>query len=304
MSPQSYYLGGKLRSIDFNNFIQNINEIVGIGAGDSGYGQDRLVMKLLTPGEKIRATHWDSLLAAMSAASIHQGIEISVPTSTADPAFPSPRNIAQIVPQLQIDIDSIRLNKLNYDLIDMSIETNKISSSASFSSTTGAEVWNNNIKYVFSANFNNDDHRRHFFNSGGEIRVSSDFSPSPSSSVQSLEWDALLSNIGVIKFSHSACVSSQNKGTPGGGFNSLTSTYVNVYQRGGSDYYASFQYTIRARLNNISGIDFETSFIDVSLPLNSVNPEITGSLTVSVDQQRSTGEVNVPSPIYQSIIQL
>ena len=44
MAPQSYYLGGKIRAIDYNGFADDINEIVGIGAGDSGYGQSHLVI--------------------------------------------------------------------------------------------------------------------------------------------------------------------------------------------------------------------------------------------------------------------
>jgi len=44
MAPQSYYLGGKIRASDFNGFADDINEIVGLGAGDSGYGQNQLMV--------------------------------------------------------------------------------------------------------------------------------------------------------------------------------------------------------------------------------------------------------------------
>ena len=47
MAPQSYLLGGKIRAVDFNGFADDINEIVGIGAGDSGYGQNQLVLSLI-----------------------------------------------------------------------------------------------------------------------------------------------------------------------------------------------------------------------------------------------------------------
>ena len=53
MSPQSYYVGGKIRAADFNEFIGNINNIVGIGTGDSGYGQDSLVIAELAPTDKM-----------------------------------------------------------------------------------------------------------------------------------------------------------------------------------------------------------------------------------------------------------
>jgi len=56
MAPQSYYLGGKIRASDFNGFANDINEIVGLGAGDSGYGQNQLVVTLVTAGSKVCCT--------------------------------------------------------------------------------------------------------------------------------------------------------------------------------------------------------------------------------------------------------
>ena len=74
MAPQSYYLGGKVRAIDYNGFADDINEIVGIGAGDSGYGQSHLVIPHVVSGVKINATHMQLLLTALKFAGRHRAL--------------------------------------------------------------------------------------------------------------------------------------------------------------------------------------------------------------------------------------
>ena len=88
MAPQSYYLGGKVRAIDYNGFADDINEIVGIGAGDSGYGQSHLVIPHVVSGVKINATHMQLLLTALKFAGRHQGTTILSPEDTSDHWFP------------------------------------------------------------------------------------------------------------------------------------------------------------------------------------------------------------------------
>ena len=71
MAPQSYYLGGKIRAIDYNGFADDINDIVGIGADDSGYGQPQLVIPNVASGVKINANHMQLLLTALKFAGRH-----------------------------------------------------------------------------------------------------------------------------------------------------------------------------------------------------------------------------------------
>ena len=84
MAIQSYYLGGKIRAIDYNGFADDINEIVGIGAGDSGYGPISFSNSTLPLGVKINATHMQLLPTALKFAGRHQGTTILSSTSTSD----------------------------------------------------------------------------------------------------------------------------------------------------------------------------------------------------------------------------
>ncbi len=309
MSPQSYYIGGKIRSSDFNGFIGNINDIVGIGNGDSGYGQDHLVMEELSSTQKIRASHWNKLLNAIHVAADHQGTTVSVPESTSDPLFPSANKIIQLIPTLTADIASVVANKLNYDLAQVAIETNKISSSKTYvNPSSGIPNWVGTVYYEFATNFSNDNHRRHFFNTGGEIRIGCDLAPSGVDQ-QSLDWESLLNSVATIKMNVNTTVSSASVGTPGIGFNSLTTAYQKVYTKGGtSSYYSSNQLNVYAKLNANHGVTVKVSFDDVYVPDSGTGwtgtDYVAGVLTVQVDQQRADGVVVVPSPTYSHISEL
>ena len=308
MSPQSYYIGGKIRAEDFNIFVGNINDIVGIGTGDSGYGQDNLVIPELSPTQKIRASHWNALLNSIAIAAEHQGTSISIPTSTSHPSFPAPNRVVELIPTLQQDMATVASNKLNYDAVNMVIETNKISSSNTYvSPTSGIPNWVGSVFYEFSVNFTNDNHRRHFFNTGGEIRISSDLVPAGVDQ-QSVDWENLLSSVATVKMNVNTTVSSGSVGTPGVGFNLLNSTYQKIYTKGGTGYYSANQLNIYAKLNSLSGITVKVSFDDLYTAATGSGwtgtDYVAGTLTIQVDQQRANGTVSVPSPTYSHISEL
>lgn len=303
MAPQSYFIGGKIRAVDFNEFIGDINDIVGVGTGDSGYGQDSYVITPLTTGTKIRATHWDDLLSAIHACADHQGSSITIPANVAAPNFPAPNRVVELLPTLVADINTVKTNKLNYDVSNMTIETNKISSAKTYiDPISGTPNWTGTVFYEFSANFSDDNHRRHFFNLGGEIRISSDLVPS-GSDAQSLDWDAVLSAVATVKLAVNTTTSSGSVGTPGVGFNALTTSYQLVYTKGGTAAYSGNQLNVYAKLNNTSGIDVKVSFDDIHAA-NVDQDHVAGTLTITVDQQRATGNFSKASPTYSHISEL
>lgn len=303
MAPQSYYIGGKIRAVDFNEFIGDINNIVGIGIGDSGYGQDSYVIDPLTSGSKIRASNWDALLTAIHACATHQNSTISIPSDVSHPDFPKPSQVIALIPTLIADIATVSANKLNYNIANMAIETNKISSSKLYiDPLNGTPNWTGTVFYEFSTNFTDDDHRRHFFNLGGEVRVSSDLVPS-GSDAQSLDWDSILSDIATVKLAVNTTTSSGSVGTPGVGFNALTTSYQLVYTKGGTAAYSGNQLNVYAKLNNTSGIDIKVSFDDAHAA-NVDQDHVAGTLTVTVDQQRPFGIFTKPSPSYSHISEL
>lgn len=326
MAPQSYYVGGKIRASDFNNFANDINEIVGLGAGDSGYGQDQLMVSYVASGARIRAANWDELLTSLKFAAQHQGTGISSPTSSSDPDFPTLRETIKIIPTLINDIALVRANKLNYDISKMSIDANKISSFKTFVDPASAGVddfsWNGTQSYEFKARFADEDARRNFFNAGGEIRINCDLSNYDTAHPQSESWSLLLASIATVKIGHNLTESSA--GQIGGGsrigFTGLTDSYPtdSIYKKTGTQgYYSGNQINIYAKLNGTDAIDIKIVFYD-AYPDNDDGTTNTwqgadyvdGTLSVTVDQQRADDNdlsnlgVVSPSPTYSHISEL
>jgi hypothetical protein len=319
---ESYYLGGKVRAADFNLFANDINNVVGIGTTDSGYGQGHLVVTNAVVGGTVTASLWDELLTSMKYAARHQGTTITVPTSTLDAGWPTASNIIVILPTLAADITTIVSNKLNSSLSYMTIEANQISDSETYvDPNNGTPTWTiiNQVYYEAKLAFVDSTARRHFFNSGGEVRFDAVLSGVDAAHAQSVDWQTMLSAIATVKLSHSSTESSASVGTPGNGFNNLTSTYQLIYTKGGTGDYSGNQLNIYAKLNGTADIDVKMSFDDAhtqdsgtwSTPPYSGpwtgTDYVAGILTVTLDELKPSDTpdgVNLPSPTYSTISSL
>jgi hypothetical protein len=315
--PQSYYLGGKIRASDYNGFADDINEIVGIGAVDSGYGQNQLVIPHVASGTKINASHMQLLLTALKFAGRHQGTSIASPEDTSDPAFPTAGKIIEIIPDLLSDITNVRANKLNFDIAQMTAESNKISSSKTYDVPGAGAIhtWNSNIFYEVSAIFANADDRRHFFNAGGDLRLDTTLANYDVSHKQSTDWATMFTNIGNVKLSHNVTESSGGVGTPAGGFTSLTSAYSKIYEKSGGDgssgYYTNNKFEVHARLNGTNAIDIKVEFYDAyATSQYNLTDYVAGTLSVQVDLLRADDQdasglgVQLSSPTFSHISEL
>lgn len=322
--PQSYYLNRwKLNVDDYNSFADDINDIVGIGAGDSGYGQSHLVVAKAL--DKVTTSLWDELLTSILYAGRHQGTTINSPTSTTDASWPLLlEGVLEIIPTITTDIANIVGNKLNSDVLYMTATSNLISSLETYVDPTGSPgtpIWTsaNQVFYEAKVTFTDEDNRRHFFNSGGELRFDATLTGVDAAHAQSVDWQTMLSAIATIKLSHSSTESSASVGTPGYGFNMLTDTYQLVYTKGGTGDYAGNQINIEAKLSGTTSIDIKIEFDDAhpsdtgtwSNPPYSGNwtgtDYVAGTLTVTLDELRAVDSpdgVTLSSPIYSHISEL
>jgi hypothetical protein len=320
MAPQSYYLGAKIRASDFNLFANDINDIVGIGANDSGYGQNHLVVTNATIESSVTTSLWDELLTSMFYAARHQGTALNSPTSTSDASWPL-EWVIQILPIITEDIENIRGNKLNSDVAYMTVTPNQISSSETYiDPNSGTPNWTsaNQVYYEGKIAFADADNRRHFFNTGGEIRFDAVLSGVDVSHAQSVDWQTLLSAIATVKLSHSLTESSASVGTPGVGFNNLTTTYQLIYTKGGTGDYSGNQLNIYAKLSGTADIEIKMSFDDAhAADTGSWTNDgggtwtgtdyVAGTLTITLDElipSDTPDGVNLSSPTYSHISQL
>lgn len=278
--------------------------ILGNGAGQNGYGQSVVSSEVL-PEVNIAADDLNNIYADMLRARIHQ-------------VGPGDIGIAEVIEDLnviatetsffvnntgvtQIDAEGVKKGIADFERIMNQIEADKFlvhpSQAAPELTTSSVRTlpWNGLITHEVQVNFLNEDHRRHFFNTGGEIRFTAN--NTAASTLKGLSWTQLLSQIGTVKFGANATVSTTGSGTNIGNYG-LTNAFQVIYQRDGSGLYLANKYEIRARLDNPARIIFNISFNDIAA-IGDVDNDVDGRLESVVLQYRAVGDyVEVVSPSY------
>ena len=273
MSPQSYPIVSYFKAKDYNQLANDINEVVALGSGDAGYGQDQLFVNLITSGTRISRRHWLRLFDAMKFAAIHQGTLLTTPTTLLNGDFRTKAEVVAHMARIMDDIEEIRANKLNYTLSKMSIQSNLVSSMNEFvvcePDPTDEQWGQENQWYEFRVNFVDEDSMRHFFNAGGEIRIESELDPNLPDIPEGYHfdtsegWHRLLFDIGVVKIQHSETASSKGAGTPGLGYTGLIGSYQNVYtKRANYIGLPNNAYEVWAKLHSDHQIDVAVYFLN------------------------------------------
>jgi len=312
-------------SARYDNVQARIANILGNGAGSSGYGQTGStgygsnISSYLVSGiqnKTIEAADINAMYVDMVRARAHQtGVETS--------------QIAQMVADLNVisENESYFVNNDGTTTIDPTgsvkgisdfenlmtqIENSKFTihdsqkSLESKTSSSRTSPWNGVIYHEFTVSFIDGNHRRHFFNSGGDIRISGN--NTGALTPKGTDWNTLLSSIGTIIFNYDVTRSSTDAGTPSDiGNYDLNSDYQTIYSKAGSGVsalYAGNVYTIKAKEVSVSSIQFKIEFNDNSTG-TTVDNNVDGTITSSIQQNRATGNyVQVPTPTYSNNITL
>jgi len=295
----------------FNNLQSRIELIVGNGAGQNGYGQTISSTNVTDGGsQNIETSDINNIYTDMLNARVHQ-------------IGPNDLSIAQIVQNRNVvaedesffvdddgvstsDPDGIKKGIADFENLMTTIETDKFlihSSQAVLESSTNSvrtTAWNGLIYHEVIVTFDNDDHRRHFFNTGGQIRFNAN--NTLSSTPKGLDWAELCSEIGTVVFNYNSTISTgDGSGSSIGNYDLDGSSQI-IYQKVGagsySGIYAGNLYTIKARLDGNNRIIFRIEFNDVVVD-NRIDNNVDGRLESIVQHYRATGDyVSVEAPSY------
>ena len=286
------------------NAIQNrINTIMGVGSGNSGYGQ-ALASSQRTGGSTQNATLSDilNLRTDMIKARQHQ-IGGDQGPSPGTGAFPLVTTADQITDAYATNLESqmtlIENSKLS---IDDSTTNRTIVTNAATSSRSTA--WSATITHNITINFGSANAARYYFNSGGQLRFRAAMSGTPSGTNGTAifnDWQSMLSGVGTVIFNHN----STSKTGAGAatvaaniGFYNLTTTNQTIMTKTGSGTYAANTWIIAARRDSASSIVYiDISFNDNKGGNPNFDEPVTGTITSSMDTFRATGtNVSVPQP--------
>lgn len=120
------------------------------------------------------------------------------------------------------------------------------------------------VYHVITVTFTSNAQREYYFNAGGELWFSGSLTGGSGS--KDTDWAALLAAMGTVKFGKYRITASSGTPTPAGsggsGYDSLTSTYRQLFIKSGSGFYDDNDYTIEGRIVDTTTLRFRITFND------------------------------------------
>jgi len=258
----AYQQGDVITATDYNNFVANVNAVIGTGSGDKGYGLSEV--STVSAGGTIQASDWNSLLSGLQKGANHQGTTLTNASNTVSTG-------GNIVPlsNLGADITLIDTNRLNASGGNMSTGVAGVTS-------TRTTSWNTSVTHTFTVTYASANAARHFFNSGGKIKMAFSRSGGTSSN-QNTSWTNLFSDLGTVSMAaNGTTISGSSQGGNGAngsrGFHQLNGTPAEILNTTSStaDYTAN-DLDIKA---SVSG-----AVVTITITLNDDHAAETGNYT-------------------------
>jgi hypothetical protein len=288
--------GTSITAANYNDLQKTVADILGAGFSVTGYGQS-LVSAPLSVQELVTATHMNLLRDDINRIHVHQTGSLStlveLQTGEKVGANAVSGDVNKGFNQFVSVVNILEANSSIVDGTQVTLET--ATTSTRFAS------WNGKVVHSFTASFDDADHRRAFFNAGGEIQISASIEGDNTTKGQ--DWNTILTNMGTIKFKADTTEKTGSAGLlqPVGNYD-LTTSYQKIFERRGqADYYAENRYFIYAKEISNRAIQFSIEFEDNDSGDPNEDELVRGTLTSVIKQLRPTGSfVSVTSPAYST----
>lgn len=359
-------IGSLIQDTDYNGLVSRVRAVLGNGAGQSGYGQLIPNLSTVTDNstQNIAPTEWSNLRTQINRASRHQSNAdqtMVAPISTriigADQSGTSVTRVATggVITWTHVSPNT-NMGVNDYFTATSNIETNAslshptqvtLTTTRAFALSSRTASWGGagqiqTVDCTFEIFFDGGydvtnaagntvvasgaDHRRHFFNTGGEIRISG--INSSATNLKGSDWALMLSNMGQVILGKNATTKTGTGRARDGstdvdlngsidsalGNYQLTTSYQLIFQRNGGGVdtnYTENAVSIFAR-RNIAG---NSITILVQLTDNDVGDKtgdgpavdepVVGNLSIGLDLRRSSGTfVSVQEPTVAVIDEL
>lgn len=310
--------GTRATATDYNNIQTSIATILGVGSGQSGYGQ-AVASSQVSAGAVISTTQWTNLRTDLARARVHQ-TNVAVGTGSASIAANrgSPYQELQTVTSSTTISEDIRDQ---YNQFSTGVTAQKtLAASAQMSASTtpsgitnpvsvtgswGGASQNQSRTHSFTLTFagytptggsavSSADHIRCFFNAGGYIQIQSTRTGA-AATTKDTEWSNMLANMGNFVFggTTSTVTGSTNTGSTissATGFHSLTTGAAAVQvlnSVGPAGVYAENYYRITVERPTSNTLKFNITWNDTDIGddttpgdpyVNRVDESVTGTI--------------------------
>lgn len=314
--------GDRVTRSAYNSLFTSVSNIMGIGAGQAGYGQ-QLLSRPANVGEVISAELLTNLRTDMAKAWAHQTNTAVVDSFTVGPPnlklFISGDVLTDFATQYNNFINSGTTGILTRVAL---AHPSQLTSGTPITSTVRTTNWGGStdvISHTVTVSFPGytqgsltvpaADHARVFFNAGGAIQISASLAGGTATS-KNTTWTNLLAGFGVLSFkgTNSEITGTLNSGGSLGSTTGFTSLIIGaaaitiLSQPGPAGVYAENDYIVQVSRPTSSTLAFTITFRDDDAGDQTglggpVDEEVTGTLTSLVRCARPSGEnVDVPAP--------
>ena len=287
-------IGDIITAARYNNLQSRVATILGTGSGDDGYGQT-LNSNQVGVSTNITASHMSTLYTDIANGRVHQ-------TGTA------PSEIA-IITQGSTILDSDTVNKkgvAQFENLTTTLENEKFQIHSSQATAEAAKTaqyssaWNGTLVHLLDVTFSSADHRRQFFNAGGEVRFASNITYL-GSSAKTIDWMGMLVNMGTVKMGYTSTAATGSGSGSTVGFHDLTTSFQTLFTKNGTGLYAANNYTLKAKIVGTNQIQFRAEWNDANTGNPNYDEDVQGVVNSTVTQYRATGVyVEVPTPTYST----
>tara|TARA_B100000902_G_scaffold363983_1_gene383625 strand:- start:559 stop:1449 length:891 start_codon:yes stop_codon:yes gene_type:complete len=285
-------IGDIITAARYNNLQSRVETILGTGSGDDGYGQ-ALNSSQVGASTTITASHMSTLYTDIANGRVHQ-------TGTA------PTEIAIIGTGTTI-LDSDTVNKkgvAQFENLTTTLENEKFQihgtqgTAEAAKSASYTTSWNGTLTHILDVTFSTADHRRQFFNAGGEIRFASNITY-VGAAAKTIDWMTMLVNMGTVKMGYTSTSATGSGSGSTLGFHDLTTTLQTLFTKNGTGLYAANNWTLKAKLVGTTQIQFQAEWNDANTGNPNYDEDVLGTVNSTVTQLRATGTyVVLPTPTH------
>lgn len=293
-------VGDLITAARYNNAQGRVASVLGNGSGDQGYGQT-VTSSQVNSNLKVTATDVNNLYTDLKAIRVHQ--TGGIPNSIAQVS------VGDTVGDAASDGNALK-GFADYEafitLVESDAERFKLASTQ-LSDDIDAKVaqrrnqWTAPIKCEFQVTWNDADHRRHFFNSGGSITLISAISNPPTSGnsvAKTQDWQNILNNAGTVSFNYNETTTTGTGVVQSIGNFDLTSSYQEIFRKSATGIYGNNNYYLRAKAVSAKSIKFEVEFYDHNPGGYKIDEPVQGLLESKIGYVRASGiyvDVAVPA---------
>lgn len=303
-------VGDLILATDFNNMRSDIDTVM--GQTSTGYGQ-LLRASAVVSTNLVTSSNMQSLYLDMIATRVHQ---VGSVDSTIDIPL-----VGDIVGwDTSTDPNGIKKGIADFILVknaiaaydgsvsgfpsgNFAVTTASSSSRDGTTSPWGTVATTQTITHTLTFTFTDANHIEYYFNAGGQLRCSAALTSA--SGAKSLNWQAMLSAMGVVAFDKWKTQSLNLSGTGSSiGYNTLTSVYQTIYLKTGSSVYAANTYKIEARKPTTTTIQFRITFNDLDTGSSLTSPvdeTVLGTVTSLVQTYRPNSSFTYSSTNYIAV---